>query len=521
MALSRLSLMSKIILLCAVSMGLLCALFFSVYAWNFRAKTIEAFVEKARAICLMAESVRESMDAKWEKKMFSVEALRAFAERPDGMAAVLGAVPVVTAWEAAMKKAEAGGYSFRVPKFYPRNPENMPDYGSQSTVERDALRLLSKGELAEYYLVDPEMNAVRYFLPVRLSETCLYCHGDPALSHEYWGRSDGRDITGGPMENWRVGEVHGAFEVIQFLDGADREVRRNLLAAALFALSGIGLAVLGFAVLISRGVSQPVEKMVEDLKNGASQVAEGSGEVSNSSQRLAEGASSQAAAIEETAASLEQMASQVARTAENARRADTLMGSVGEEMVHSEKAMKDLKEAMDAISRVGGEASEIVGSIDAIAFQTNLLALNAAVEAARAGEAGAGFSVVAGEVRRLALKAAEASRDSGALIDEIQKRVQRGSLVTGTAGASFTRVSEQTRTVGGLLREIACAASEQADGISQINRAVAAMESVVQNSAAISEESASAAEEMNAQAHFMSSVVRGLQNLVRGEKEIP
>ncbi|TYT73375.1 methyl-accepting chemotaxis protein [Desulfobotulus mexicanus] len=519
MALSRLSLMIKITLLCGISMTLLCALFFSVYAWNFRSKTVEAFVEKARAICLMAESVREAMDAKWEKGMFSVEILNEFSKKPEGMAAVLSAVPVVTAWESAMKKAESGGYTFRVPKFSPRNPENMPDYGSRSTVEADVLRKLAQENLSEYYLIDEEINAVRYFLPVRLSETCLYCHGDPALSFEYWGRKDGLDITGGPMEGWKKGEMHGAFEVIQFLNEADVEVRRNLVAAAFFALAGIGLAISGFALLVYRGISSPVARIVQDLQTGVSQVAEGSGEVSNSSQSLAEGASSQAASIEQTAASLEEMASQVARTAENARKADSLMKSVGAEMNNSETAMQDLQKAMDAISRVGGEASEIVGSIDAIAFQTNLLSLNAAVEAARAGEAGAGFAVVAGEVRRLALKAAKASRDSGELIGEIQKRVEKGSQVTRTARESFTRVSGQTNSVGKLLGEIAGAASEQAEGISQINRAVAAMESVVQNSAAISEESASAAEEMNAQANFMTAVVRNLQEIVQGKNK--
>ncbi|MCW7754593.1 methyl-accepting chemotaxis protein [Desulfobotulus sp. H1] len=482
-------------------------------------KTIDAFVEKARAICLMAESVRESMDDKWERGMFSVEILNTFAKKPDGMSAILGAVPVVTAWEAAMKKADAGGYEFRVPKFSPRNPKNMPDYGSGSTVEADALRRMAGENLSEYYVVDEDMNAVRYFLPVRLSETCLYCHGDPALSSVYWGRSDGRDITGGPMEGWEAGDMHGAFEVIQFLDEADREIRRNLMAAVLFGVAGIGLAVSGFALFVYKGVSRPVARIVCDLQGCVSQVAEGSGEVANSSQSLAEGASSQAASIEQTAASLEEMASQVARTAENARKADTLMQSVGKEVGHSERAMKDLQDAMDAIARVGEEASEIVGSIDAIAFQTNLLALNAAVEAARAGQAGAGFSVVAGEVRRLSLQAAKASQHSGDLIGEIQKRVRRGGEVTGAAGEAFIRVSGQARTVAELLGEIACAASEQADGISQINKAVAAMESVVQNTAAISEESASASEEMSAQANFMEAVVRDLQEVVQGNKK--
>lgn len=514
---NRLSLMVKISIVCVSSMTILSGFFFSFFAWDANRKSVRAFVEKARAVCLTAESAREEMDRKWALGLFSVEVLREKVAAGAGMDVVFSTVPVVTAWEAAMKKAAEGGYIFRVPKFAPRNPENTPDYGQEGDFEKTALTALREEGRTEYYVEDPFTNTVRYFLPVRLTETCLYCHGDPALSKTYWGRDDGKDITGGGMENWKAGEVHGAFEVIQSLDAADAELKRQLLQAGFLALVGIGIAVCGFAVFVQKGVTRPVVKIVEDLDLGAEQVAEASDSVSASSQKLAEGASNQAAAIEEAAASLEEMAARIALTAKNAEKADALMGTAGEDVRDSESAMAELQEAMEAISGVSLETAKIVGSIDEIAFQTNLLALNAAVEAARAGEAGAGFAVVADEVRSLAMRAAEAARISGGLMDQIQARVATGGETTGRAGAAFARVGEQTRSVETLLGEIAKAASEQSDGISQINRSVADMEAVVQNAAAISEESASAAEEMNAQANFMSSVVRELRKLMTGK----
>jgi methyl-accepting chemotaxis protein len=171
---------------------------------------------------------------------------------------------------------------------------------------------------------------------------------------------------------------------------------------------------------------------------------------------------------------------------------------------------------MEEISKAGDETSKIIKTIDEIAFQTNLLALNAAVEAARAGEAGAGFAVVADEVRNLAMRAADAAKNTAELIEGTLKRVKDGSALVNTTNGAFAEVADRTAKVGELVSEIAAASNEQAQGIDQVNTAVAEMDKVVQQNAASAEESASASEEMSAQAEQMKGMVGELVALVGG-----
>jgi methyl-accepting chemotaxis protein len=179
-------------------------------------------------------------------------------------------------------------------------------------------------------------------------------------------------------------------------------------------------------------------------------------------------------------------------------------------------SMGRLTGSMEEISKASEETSKIIKTIDEIAFQTNLLALNAAVEAARAGEAGAGFAVVAGEVRNLAMRAAEAARNTATLIEGTVKKVKDGSELVKSTNEAFTEVAKSAGKVGELVAEIAAASQEQAQGIDQVNKAVADMDRVVQQVAANAEESASASEEMNAQAGQMQVVVEELVTLVSG-----
>jgi methyl-accepting chemotaxis protein len=171
---------------------------------------------------------------------------------------------------------------------------------------------------------------------------------------------------------------------------------------------------------------------------------------------------------------------------------------------------------MKEISIASEQTAKIIKTIDEIAFQTNLLALNAAVEAARAGEAGAGFAVVAGEVRNLAMRAAEAAKNTAGLLEGTVKKIQSGSNMVSKTNEDFGKVAAGSKKVGGLVGEIAAASREQAQGIEQINIAMAEMDRVVQQNASNAEESAKASEGMNVQAEQMKKFVDHLVVLVGG-----
>jgi methyl-accepting chemotaxis protein len=282
---------------------------------------------------------------------------------------------------------------------------------------------------------------------------------------------------------------------------------------------GLVLAVSLVILLLVNAAIKSINTIATALDESADTVASGSGQVSSASQQLSEGASKQAASLEKTLSSLDEMSSMTRQNAENARQANKLMSGTKEAVARATQSMEMLTTAMQEISKASDETSEIVKTIDGIAFQTNMLALNAAVEAARAGEFGVGFAVVADEVRNLAMKAAEAAKNTANLIIEgTVKRVKEGSELVAKTEKEFREVAASVGRSGELVGEISAASLAQAQGIEQVNHAVSEMDMVVQQNAASAGESASASEQMNAQAYQLKDYVEELKSLVEGSK---
>ncbi|MEN6438479.1 MAG: methyl-accepting chemotaxis protein [Syntrophobacter sp.] len=312
------------------------------------------------------------------------------------------------------------------------------------------------------------------------------------------------------VKSWSIAAVQPKEE----LAITARELRNQqiLIAVIVLFLSLIATYIFG------RRVSKPIAVAVDGLFESADQVASASHQVSTSSQNLADGASRQAAAIEETSSSMEEMASTSRQNADNATQASSLMGQTMQVVTQSAASMENLTASMQDISQASEKTSKIIKTIDEIAFQTNLLALNAAVEAARAGEAGAGFAVVAEEVRNLAMRAADAAKNTENLIAETVHKVKNGSDTLEEARKSFQGVVGFSTKVNELIEEIKIASQEQSHGAEQVNRAIADMERIVQENAASAEESASASEEMDAQSGQMKEIVGGLVTLIGGSE---
>jgi methyl-accepting chemotaxis protein len=305
------------------------------------------------------------------------------------------------------------------------------------------------------------------------------------------GLNDVFDAVSGPLE--------GAAKVLSLVSSRDLTVRmegdycgdyENIKTALNLAVDNL-------------------DDAMSEVDAASEQVASAASEISSGAQSLANGASVQASSLEEVSASLQEMSSMAQQNTANAREARSISEAASEATRSGVDAMRQLSGSMEKIKASAYSTADIVKTIDEIAFQTNLLALNAAVEAARAGDAGKGFAVVAEEVRNLAMRSAEAAKDTASLIEESVANADEGVKINQKVVTQLGEIATGVDRVREVMGAIASASEQQGQSVQQINGAVEQMNDVTQSTAASAEESASAAEELTAQASRVRELVGG------------
>ncbi len=256
---------------------------------------------------------------------------------------------------------------------------------------------------------------------------------------------------------------------------------------------GTTLRTVGQLGLMFRWLIDDVAGQVGNVQNASNEIAQGNNDLSSRTE-------SAAASVEETASSMTQMQATVRNNADTARQAAQLSGTASDAAERGGLAVTQVVSTMDEITQSSRKIADIISVIDGIAFQTNILALNAAVEAARAGEQGRGFAVVAGEVRSLAQRSAEAAKEIKTLIGASVEKVDAGSKLVNDTGRTMDDIVSQVKRVSSLIAEISAATNEQSAGINQVGDAVAHMDQITQQNAALVEQSAAASTSLKDQA---------------------
>jgi methyl-accepting chemotaxis protein/methyl-accepting chemotaxis protein-1 (serine sensor receptor) len=323
---------------------------------------------------------------------------------------------------------------------------------------------------------------------------------------------------GGRAHSEKAATLAGGIEEIVSAEFTkDREKAASIYSIVRMAI-GISLIVgLCLAALVGqsiRSISKTLMQATVQLRQGSEHVFQAATQVASSAQTLSRGVLQEAASLEETSASMEEISSMTRQNAEHSQDAARLVAEAQLAVTNANAVLGEMVTSMAHIKESSHKVSNIIKTIDEIAFQTNILALNAAVEAARAGAAGMGFAVVADEVRNLAQRSAHAAKDTAGLIEESIARSDRGALRVEKVGSSMQEITNSVSKVKTLIDSVSEASRQQAHGFEQVSQALSQMEQMTQSNAASAEASATAGDALNTQARESLATVEQLEALV-------
>ncbi|MBL4809202.1 MAG: DUF3365 domain-containing protein [Phycisphaerales bacterium] len=574
----------------AASLGILVAVVavnYVVFLSGYRHDAQTAMMARASAFTAVADEAKNDASVKFLNGEVNTEELLgiAYEEIDQGThysdTRYYASVPVVVGWNAGLHAAEKEGIDFTIVSLEARNPDNAPAAGSfRDKMIHDLTDQYNSTGETTMERIDEEANMMHFMRAITLDESCMTCHGDPAVydDRDADGNFDGKDALGFRFESWEPGYMHGAYEVQMPLDLVDAQVagffkKGMMFTIPLMVIAGFGLIYL-LRILLVKPLGAAID-MIKDVATGdgdltkrlnltredeigklghwfdvflanlhsiisqlsetSQAVASASTQIAASSEEMAAGLQVQeqqtqqvAAAVEELSQSVNEVAAKSAdattASEESQHQAEEGGGIVSATVVEMEGIAREVQGSAETINTLG-EKSETIGEIIAvindIADQTNLLALNAAIEAARAGEHGRGFAVVADEVRKLAERTTEATKEVSMSIRGIQTetasavelieagsaRVGKGVELATQAGVALGSIVEGSQNVQGMVQDIAAAANEQSAATGEIARAVEGINSVTRQSAEGASQASQAAGDLAHQAEQLQALV--------------
>lgn len=479
-----------------------------VVQWfELKKSSVETVHATMQAAIHQAASTRESISQLHQRQAFDYQSLVKAARQSTDyrQTTAYQAIPVIAAARSVDEFAKSRGWSYRIPSLQPRNPAN-----AASPEEAEILKRFERHEIDDYFQVSEDGNTAVYAAPIRLTNDCLSCHGDPAKSPSH----DGKDILGFRMEGWHEGQLRGAFVLRSSLQEAKASARKAMMLVCVWMIPVIGLLTIAFLYASRRHIITPLRNICNRIHAASQTTTDAAAQVAATGDHTAVSATQHAASVDQTVVAVKDLAGKARDNAAMAQKVNHRAGSCLQSVDRGREEMNSLTKAMVEIEQSNNDVAKLVKRVDEIAFQTNLLALNAAVEAARAGEAGAGFSVVADEVRALAQRCADTAKETQELVSASIEKSQTGSNLSAKMAAHLGSIETESRSLEADSRSIRDASEVQTRTAESLTSVIQEINSVSQHMAASSEELSSAGQELDQQAVELRNAMADFEQLL-------